>query len=160
MAHPVTWFQIQGKDGKALHAFYAKVFGWKMTAAPGSMVDTMMVAPEPPDGIAGGVGASMDGRPNVSVYVNVDDLYAHLDKIEAAGGRTAMPPMDLPNGMGSIAGFLDPAGNWVGLWVPPAKAAAQEATPKRAPAKKAPAKKATPKKAPAKKAPAKKAKRK
>jgi hypothetical protein len=55
--------------------------------------------------------------------------------------------MDLPGGMGRIAGFLDPEGNWVGLWEPgkPAK--------KAAPAKKASAKKA------AKKKPAKKAKK-
>lgn len=42
--------------------------------------------------------------------------------------------------MGSIAGFIDPAGNWIGLWMP-GKAAApkRSAAPKKA-AKKAPKK--------------------
>ena len=47
-------------------------------------------------------------------YVEVDDLQAKLDAIEAAGGSTVQPPMDVPNGP-SIALFKDPDGNLVGL---------------------------------------------
>jgi predicted enzyme related to lactoylglutathione lyase len=150
MAHPVTWFQIQARDGKKLHGFYKKIFGWRMAASPGQP-DYFMVDKEA-DGIAGGIGSSQDGTNNVTVYVNCDDVAAHLAKVEAAGGKAAMPPMELPGGMGVIGGFLDPAGNWVGLWAP-GKGAAPA---KKASAKKAPAKKAAAKKAPAKKAPAKK----
>jgi hypothetical protein len=115
-----------------------------------------MVDPEK-GGIAGGVGPSRDGNHNVTVYANVDDIAAHLKRIQDAGGEIAMPPMELPEGMGWIAGFTDPAGNWVGLWQPgkPPPAAKKAA---RKPAKKAAAKKASAKKAPAKKAPAKKKK--
>jgi predicted enzyme related to lactoylglutathione lyase len=159
VAHPVTWFQISGRDGAALEDFYKKIFDWKMTTSPdGSM--QMVDAEE--GGIPGGIGPSRDGSHSVAVYANVDDIAAHLKKVQDAGGEIAMPPMELPQGMGWIAGFTDPAGNWVGLWQPgkppeaPPKAAKKSA--KKAPAKKAVAKKApAPKKAPAKKAPAKKA---
>src|SRR5689334_23138731 len=119
---------------------------------------TMQMVAAEKGGIAGGVGPSRDGNHNVTVYANVDDIAAHLKRIQDAGGEVAMPPMELPEGMGWIAGFTDPAGNWVGLWQPgkppaPAKKAA------RKPAKKAAGKKAPAKKAPAKKAPAKKKKR-
>ncbi len=97
-----------------------------------------MISPDKPGGIGGGVGASRDGNPSVAIYVNVKDLNAHLQKIEAAGGRTMMPPMDLPAGMGSIAGFSDPEGNWIGIWQPPKKMT-KRATARR-PAKKAAAK--------------------
>jgi hypothetical protein len=97
-----------------------------------------MVSPEK-GGIAGGVGASRDGNHNVTVYANVDDIAAHLKLIQDAGGEVAMPPMELPEGMGWIAGFTDPAGNWVGLWQP-GKRPASAKRAARKPAKKAPAK--------------------
>jgi uncharacterized protein len=138
MAHPVTWFQITGTDGRKLHAFYKKVFGWRMKAAPGP--GDLQIVHQEEDGISGGVGSAMDGAGGVTVYVNVADVGAHLKKVEAAGGRAAMPPMELPSGMGWIAGFIDPAGNWVGLWAPGAGARPA----KKAPAKRAPAKQAKP----------------
>jgi predicted enzyme related to lactoylglutathione lyase len=174
VAHPVTWFQISGKDGAALEEFYKKVFGWKMAPSPDG---TMQMVEAEEGGIPGGVGASRDGAHSVTVYLNADDIALQLKEVQDAGGEVAMPPMELPEGMGWIAGFTDPAGNWVGLWQPgrqpeaPAKAskmapakkaaakktarAAKPAKAKKAPAKKAPAKKAPAKKAPAKKAPAK-----
>ena len=151
MAHPVTWFQISGRDGAALEDFYKKIFDWKMTTSPdGSM--QMVDAEE--GGIPGGVGASRDGSHSVTVYANVDDIAAHLKKIQDAGGEVAMPPMELPQGMGWIAGFNDPAGNWVGLWQPgkppeaPAKASKKSA--KKAPAKASKALAKKPAKKPAK----------
>src|SRR5512140_1181498 len=114
MSHAVNWFQIQGPNGHALQRFYKQVFGWKMKPQPGEG-DAMMVAAEP-GGMAGGVGTSHTHR--VAVYVSVGDIDAVFGKIQRGGGRMAMPKTKLPGGMGSIAGFTDPAGNWVGLWMP------------------------------------------
>lgn len=153
MAHPVNWFEIDGADGKALAAFYKKVFGWKMSAGGGGM---MMVSSEP-GGIPGGIATSMDGTSRVQIYVSVADIDNHLAKIEKAGGKTAMARMELPGGWGFIAGFTDPANNWIGLWQPGAAAAGQAAAkeePKAKPgAKKAAAKKPAAKKPAAKVAP-------
>lgn len=32
MPNPVTWFEIVGKDGKALQDFYSNLFGWEINA--------------------------------------------------------------------------------------------------------------------------------
>jgi predicted enzyme related to lactoylglutathione lyase len=135
MAHPVTWFQISGADGKKLESFYKNIFSWK--GGPDPSRTMMMVKPDK-GGIPGGVGKSMSGQASVTVYIDCDDIEGCLDNIEDAGGSRAMEPMDLPGGMGRIAGFLDPEGNWVGLWEPgkPAKKATKKAAKKK-PAKKA-----------------------
>jgi predicted enzyme related to lactoylglutathione lyase len=114
MGHAVNWFQISGRgDAKALQKFYKQAFGWKMKTAPDgrmSMVDREK------GGIAGGIGPSMSGEPSVAVYIESDKLEKDLARVEKAGGHAAMQPMDLPAGMGRIAGFVDPDGNWIGLW--------------------------------------------
>lgn len=142
MGHPVNWFHIQASDVKALEAFYKKTFGWKMSAGPGGMA---FIAPDP-GGIAGGIAPAMDGQNSISIYVGVDNVDAHLAKIAKAGGAAAMPKMELPDGMGWIAGFTDPAGNFVGLWQAGAAMAAA-AAPAKAPKAKKAAKKPAPKKA-------------
>ena len=155
MSHAVNWFQIQGPNGHALQQFYKQVFGWKMKPQPGSS-DMMMVAPEP-GGMSGSIGTHHSHQPSVAVYISVGDIDAVFGKIQRAGGRMVMPKMDLPEGMGAIAGFTDPAGNWTGLWMPSKKpapstkkkpaAAKKKAAPKKAAPKKAAPKKAAPKKA-------------
>lgn len=136
MGNPVNFFQITAADGGPLQTFYKQVFAWKTSPGPSGL---MMVKPEK-GGIAGGVGASQNGASSVAVYVDVPDVNGYLAKVEQAGGKTAMPPMELPGGMGTIAGFSDPAGNWIGLWQA-AKKPAKRAAAKRRPKKASPAKK-------------------
>jgi predicted enzyme related to lactoylglutathione lyase len=52
----------------------------------------------------------------VTVYVQVDDLPAYLKKAESLGGKTLVPPVEIPQG--SFAWFADPDGNTIGLWKP------------------------------------------
>ena len=65
-------------------------------------------------GIGGGVGASPDGSGHVTFYVEVDDLDATLSKVEEMGGKTVMPPTEIP-GMVTLAQFHDPEGHLIGL---------------------------------------------
>ena len=111
MANPVAWFEVVGKDGKKLQDFYGNLFGWKIDANNDfnyGMVDNAG------QGINGGVGPSQNGQPWCGFYVGVDDLQAALSKAESLGGKTIMPPMDIPNGP-SIAMFADPEGNQIGI---------------------------------------------
>lgn len=113
MPNPVVHFEVLGKDAQALQGFYSKIFDWQME----KVMDTYaMVRPVGESGIAGGVGSTMSPETpgHTTFYVEVDDLQATLDAIEAAGGATVQPPMDIPNGP-SIALFRDPDGNVVGL---------------------------------------------
>ena len=148
MSHPVNWFSIQGPNGHALQQFYKQVFGWAMKPQPGA--GEMMMVDAAKGGIPGGIGASSNHQPSVAVYVSVGDIDAVFGKIQRGGGRMVMPKTELPGNMGSIGGFTDPAGNWIGLWMPPSEAAA----PKRSASKK---KSATKKKAAAPRAAPKKA---
>ena len=52
----------------------------------------------------------------MTVYVQVDDVAAALAKAEALGGKTQVPPVEIPPG--TFAWFTDPDGNTVGLWKP------------------------------------------
>ena len=117
MGAPVAWFEITAKDPSALVDFYRELFDWTVTPGPDdgySLVDTGAG----PDSVGGGIGAtqSPDDPGGVTVYMRVDDLQAHLDKAEKLGGKTIVPPTDLPGEFGRFAMFSDPAGNNVGLW--------------------------------------------
>ena len=49
-------------------------------------------------------------------YVQVDDVQGYLDKAAALGGKTLVPPVEIPTG--TFAWFADLEGNTIGLWKP------------------------------------------
>ncbi|HEY1331909.1 MAG TPA: VOC family protein [Actinomycetota bacterium] len=63
-------------------------------------------------GINGGI--AKDDDPWVTVYVEVDDLQATLDKAEEMGAKTILPPSEGSGGP-SLTIFTDPSGNRIGL---------------------------------------------
>ena len=108
MPNPVVHFEIHGKDAKALHTFYKSVFYWHVDAD--NPIDYGMV-----DTHAGGIGGGIsEGENQVTVYIEVDDLQAYLDRVQRAGGRTVHPIEEIPN-MVTFATFADPSGNVIGL---------------------------------------------
>ena len=111
MSNPVTHFEILGKDGERSQKFYASLFGWNVDASNEKKYG--MVSAQDGQGIGGGVAAAMD-KPMVTVYVEVADLAATLKTAESLGGKTIMPPMDVPGGP-KLAQFSDPDGNVIGL---------------------------------------------
>ncbi len=118
-AAPVVHFEVIGKDAKKLQNFYGKLFDWQIQNMPEmnyGMVETPANGNKPGKGsIDGGIGQSQHGAPNhVTFYVQVPDLQATLKKVESMGGKTVMPPMDVPGGP-TIAQLQDPEGNLVGL---------------------------------------------
>ena len=113
MPNPVTHFEIAGKDGKKLQSYYASLFGWKVDAA--NPMDYGMVEAQDGHGIGGGITATQGGAPGgVTVYVEVDDPQAYLDKAASLGGQVVMPVTEIPNTV-TMAQFSDPEGNMIGL---------------------------------------------
>jgi predicted enzyme related to lactoylglutathione lyase len=111
--NPIVHFEIVGKEGKKLQNFYGSLFDWKVDANNEwnyGMVDTET----PGAGIAGGIGPTMDGQSRVTVYAQVPDLQAYLDKAEKLGGKTLMPPTEIPGAV-TMAMFSDPEGNVMGM---------------------------------------------
>ena len=112
MAAPVIRFEIIGGKAKQLEEFYVNLFGWRIDSnnpMKYGMVDTGTQG-----GINGGVGPSQDEGKRVSVYVQVEDLDIALAKAEKLGGKTILPPSQVPGGP-KLAMFADPAGNVTGL---------------------------------------------
>ncbi len=112
MSNPVVHFEIGCRDKAATGQFYAKLFDWKMTEmGPATMIDTGA------SGVAGHI-TSLGHEPHnfTHFYVMVDDLQATLDKAAELGGKTLVPPVDIPTG--AFAWFADPEGNTIGLFKP------------------------------------------
>jgi predicted enzyme related to lactoylglutathione lyase len=67
-------------------------------------------------GIGGGIGPAPEGSAgHVTVYVDVDDPAAYLAKAEQLGGKTVMPPTEVPGFGVTFALFSDPEGHVLGL---------------------------------------------
>jgi predicted enzyme related to lactoylglutathione lyase len=94
MGVPVVHFEIIGGRGNQLEKFYGELFGWKIDSNNPMKYDVVDTGGGP-GGINGGVGASQDGAKRVSVYAQVDDLQATLDKAEKLGGKTILPPTEV-----------------------------------------------------------------
>ena len=108
MEAPVVRFDIMGGKGNQLEQFYQKLLGWKIDS--NNPMKYGMVDTGTPGGINGGVGARKN---RVSVYIEVEDLDAALAKAERLGGKTILPPSQVPGG--TLAMLADPAGNVTGL---------------------------------------------
>lgn len=102
-----------GGSGKQLETFYSSLFGWKIESNNPQhygLIDKETSA------LSGGVGPSHDNKARVTVYVGVADLQKALDRAEELGGKTILPPSEVPGGQ-KLAMFADPAGNIVGLFI-------------------------------------------
>src|ERR1700736_2048924 len=116
MGVPVVHFEIMGGEGKQLEKFYGELFGWRIDS--NNPLSYGLVNTGGPGGINGGVGPSHDRQKRVSVYAQVDDLQATLDKVVQLGGTIVLPPTEVPGGP-KLAMFADPAGNITGLFPAP-----------------------------------------
>lgn len=112
MPHPVVHWEIVGKSGKQLQDFYGQLFDWQINADNPyqyGVVDT-----QTEQGINGGIATANEPNSRVTIYVQVADLQATLDKAESLGGKTLMPPTEIPGAV-TMALFSDPDGNVTGL---------------------------------------------
>ena len=108
----VTWFEIMGKDSARLQRFYRDLFGWKLTPPIKEMGSySMLERASAKPGIGGGIG---EGDPRVSIYVEVADPEAYLEKASASGATILMPVTQIAPTT-TIAMLRDPGGNVFGL---------------------------------------------
>ena len=111
MGNPVVHFDITAPDAAKAREFYGELFGWSYNVMPEmnySLVDTAANG----QGIAGGIG---EGEPSVTVYIEVPDPQAALDKAVALGATVTQPVDTIPGGMVTLAMFRDPQGLNIGL---------------------------------------------
>lgn len=115
MMHPVTSFEIAGKNGAMLSNFYSNVFGWNIQNYPGGF----FCIPDEDNGIQGNIQPTRNGSPSsnyVAVFVPVDNLEKSTKKVERLGGKVVVPSTLISEEMGSYMMFSDPSGNLIGLY--------------------------------------------
>jgi len=112
MPNAVTWFEISGKDGKALQEYYSHLFGWEIKAD--NPMNYGIIDTKGP-GINGGVCSTDNQSPSgVTIFVEVADIDATLQAAVDLGGKIVQPVTVVPN-MVTFALFEDVEGNVVGL---------------------------------------------
>jgi predicted enzyme related to lactoylglutathione lyase len=107
---PVVHFEITAKDPDALAPFYEAMFNWTIQDGPIRFFPAGLGGPEP--GPAGHLRQSE--RTGVTLYIQVRDLAASLERATLLGGTITMGALDVPGGP-TIAGITDPEGNPVTL---------------------------------------------
>lgn len=120
MGNPVVHFEVIGKNGDKLRAYYSELFGWEFDTANemnyGIVAREANPAPDGLGSIGGGVAAGPEGyEGHVTFYVGVPDVGAALEQAEALGGTRVFGPDELMNGQMILGQFKDPEGHLIGL---------------------------------------------
>lgn len=110
----VEWFEVLGKDPRALWSFYGELFGWSVKDVSGEGFVYAEVDPQNDRGIRGGIGSSPQGVPMVNIYAGVDDVQKYVRRAESLGGKI-IPPPQVSQGT-SVALIQDPQGTSFGLF--------------------------------------------
>ena len=114
MANNVVHWEVNGKDGPALHKFFGDLFDWDVSTDNPMSYGVVSPSGDGP-GIGGGIGQTFDGSSGfVTFYVGVDDVTAALEKAASLGGSILMPEMNVMEGV-TIGHFADPEGHIIGL---------------------------------------------
>lgn len=119
MGQPVVYFEVVGRDGDRLKAYYADLFDWEFEDAKVPMNYGLV----PRDGntnaegvgIGGGIGGFEGSNGGlVTFYVEVPDIEGVIRKAESLGGKCVMGPHEVPGAGILIAHLSDPEGHVVG----------------------------------------------
>jgi uncharacterized protein len=120
MKNAITWFEIPARRLDQAQAFYEAVLGCTMRREAMGPSEGAVFPYDQPDGLGGalmaGPTAPSPGASGTLIYLDASpSLDAALARVEAAGGRVALPRQSLPPGMGFFAHIIDLDGNRVGL---------------------------------------------
>jgi uncharacterized protein len=106
----VVHWEVQAKDLPRQQQFFANLFGWKIDT--NNPMQYGMISGAGKDSIGGGIGPAVSSS-LVTVYVQVPDIAATLDKAQTLGAETVVPRTAMgPVIMGL---FRDLEGNVIGL---------------------------------------------
>jgi len=113
MGAPVVHWEIISPDAEQLQNFYSELFDWHIDR--NNPMQYGLVDTHGEGGINGGIGKPPEGSGHLTFYVQVDDLQKSLDRAEQLGGKTVMPPDEVPGTGVASAMFTDPSGNLIGV---------------------------------------------
>ena len=105
-ARPVVHIAIEALDPERQRAFYSGMFNWDIGDGPVMSFAAGIGGPEP--GPAGHIRGS--DRSRITLFVQVLDITAALERCRELGGTVLSEPFDLPN-TPTLASIEDPEGN-------------------------------------------------
>jgi predicted enzyme related to lactoylglutathione lyase len=118
----VVHFEVPYDDADRAQAFYADVFGWKITKMPEFEYVGVFTGPTTEEGmpsepgfIGGGMFQRQADLDRPVITINVDDMQAALATIASHGGAPVGETMEVGE-MGIAGYFTDSEGNLMGLW--------------------------------------------
>jgi len=107
-----NWNELMSSDPAAGFRFYADLFGWqKSQAVDMGEMGTYQVFSHDGSDIGGMMGLGNSPVPAWLPYFGVNGVEAAMARIEAAGGKVAHGPAEVPGGA-FIAVAQDPQGAW------------------------------------------------
>ncbi|MBU1048558.1 VOC family protein [Candidatus Bipolaricaulota bacterium] len=113
----ICHIEMMTNDLAASKKFYEELFQWTFQLIPGMEGYALFSTPS---GLGGGVNASSMAEPpgdkGPIIHLEVADITATLQKIEASGGKTVVQKSKISDEFGYYAIFLDCVGNRMGLW--------------------------------------------
>jgi predicted enzyme related to lactoylglutathione lyase len=120
----LIWNELSTRNVDACGSFYTKLFGWGTEAMKGVFTTTYTVFKDGAEHRAGMMPLSKQTPANVpsrwAVYFGVNDCDATASQVTSLGGKTAMPPTDIPN-VGRFSMFFDPQGAFFAVLQPAQK---------------------------------------
>lgn len=116
MGNPVVHWQIITRNPDALATFYSRLCDWTVDDANALGYRTIDTGNK--RGIDGGIWPAPPGAPSFAqLFIEVDDVKAHVDRAVKLGAKIVVPPQVLPQG-DELAVLHDPEGIPFGLHRP------------------------------------------
>lgn len=122
MQHFISWFEIPATDINRATKFYEAIFQCQLIPMDmGEMKMRMFPLDDPMTGVGGAlIDSGGFHKPSATdgalIYLNGNpDVQIIIDRVEAAGGKVAMPKTSISPEYGDMAIFIDTEGNRIGL---------------------------------------------
>lgn len=110
----VAWIELYADDRGDLASFYSDLFGFEVKDYA-EMNYTTLATANKDDGFGIGIGQRSEENPGMTtIYISSSDIEADLNAIQARGGTVMGEPTEVP-GVGRLAFFHDPGGNFMAL---------------------------------------------
>lgn len=128
MKNAISWFEIPTSDIERAQKFYETIFQIQLAPLETDNFKMRMFPLDDPMNGIGGTLVKTDGFhvPSATdgplIYLNGNpDVQIILDRIEAAGGKIAVPKTQISDEYGYMAVFIDTEGNRIALHSVPEK---------------------------------------
>jgi uncharacterized protein len=119
--HAISWFEIPTADIDRAQKFYETIFDIQMIPLDNPHIQMRLFPIENMENVGGSIVFNKNFyKPSETdgplIYLNANpDVQIILDRIEAAGGKIAVPKTQISPEYGYMAVFIDGEGNRVGL---------------------------------------------